>query len=281
MFGYISSFLSDPKGMLIIFLLALPGRLFAISAHECAHAYMADRCGDHTARFMGRLTLNPLKHIDPIGFILMMLTGFGWAKPVPVNPRNFRNYRSDDLKVSLAGIAANILLFLTGCVILYALVGAALIKAGAGALGDEYFISNLYGAKSIFIADGEHYSYLALTDMIKYAPYMSDWLITPVFGQVAGYLTQMLMYFIMTNLVLAIFNIIPMPPLDGYHVLNDLVLHRSNLFADPRVTRAFSGIMMVLFFTGVLSNVIGFVEEFTFDKLGLLIQAVFRALGII
>ena len=281
MFGYIDSFLSDPKGMLIIFLLALPGRLLAISAHEFAHAYVADRCGDHTARYLGRLTLNPLKHLDPIGFILMMLVGIGWAKPVPVNPRNYRNYRADDLKVSLAGIVMNLLLFIIGCVILYALVAAALMKAGAAAQGSEYFISTLYGAKSIFIADGEHYSYLPLADMIKYAPYMSNWLIAPVFGQVAGYLTQMLMYFILTNLVLAIFNIIPMPPLDGYHVLNDLVLHRSSLFANPGVVRAFSAIMMVLFFTGILSNVIGAVQEFTFDRLGILMQAVFGALGII
>jgi Zn-dependent protease len=281
MFGYIDSFLSDPRGMLIMFLLALPGRLLAISAHEFAHAYVADRCGDHTARYLGRLTLNPLKHIDPIGFILMTLVGFGWAKPVPVNPRNYRNYRSDDLKVSLAGIAMNLLLFLLGCVILYTLVGAALVKAGAAAQGDAYFISALYGDKCIFIADGEHYSYMALTDMIKYAPYMSDWLIAPVFGQFAGYLTQMLMYFVITNLVLAIFNLIPMPPLDGYHVLNDLVLHRSALFANPNVVRAFSGVMMVLFITGILSNIIGAVQGFTFDRLGALMQTIFGALGII
>lgn len=281
MFGYFDSFLSDPKGMLIMLLLALPGRLLAISAHECAHAYAADRCGDHTARFLGRLTLNPLKHIDPIGFIMMMLVGFGWAKPVPVNPRNFRNYRSDDLKVSLAGIVTNLILFLVGAVVLYAIVALALAKAAAGVQGDEVFISMMYGKKSLFVLEDGRYSYLALSDMIKYAPYMSDWLITPVFGLIPGYLTQMLMYFVLTNLVLAIFNIIPMPPLDGYHVLNDLALHRSALFANPQVTRIFSGIMMVLFFTGALSRVIGAVQDFTFDKLGILMQAIFRALGII
>lgn len=281
MFGYFDSFLSDPKGMLIMLLLALPGRLLAISAHECAHAYVADRCGDHTARFLGRLTLNPLKHIDPIGFLMMMFVGFGWAKPVPVNPRNFRNYRSDDLKVSLAGIVTNLLLFLIGAVILYAIVALALTKAAAGAQGDEVFISMMYGEKCLFVLEEGRYSYLPLSDMIKYAPYMSDWLITPVFGLIPGYLTQMLMYFVLTNLVLAIFNIIPMPPLDGYHVLNDLVLHRSALFANPQVTRIFSGIMMVLFFTGALSRVIGAVQDFTFDKLGILMQALFRALGII
>ena len=90
MFGYIQEILADPKGVLLIFLLALPGRLLAISAHESAHAWVANRCGDPTARLMGRISLNPLKHLDPVGLLMMVLFGFGWAKPVPVNPLNFR-----------------------------------------------------------------------------------------------------------------------------------------------------------------------------------------------
>ena len=104
MISYIDEFFRDPKGMLIFFLLAFPGRIMALSLHEFAHAWMANRCGDPTAKLMGRLTVNPAKHLDPLGTVLMLVVGFGWAKPVPVNPRNFRNPRWDDLKVSLAGV---------------------------------------------------------------------------------------------------------------------------------------------------------------------------------
>ena len=114
MFSYISSLFTDPLATLGFFLLAFPGRILAISAHEFAHAWMADKCGDPTARMYGRLTLNPLKHLDLVGTLMMLLLGFGWAKPVPVNPYNFRNYRKDDLKVSLAGITMNLILFLAG-----------------------------------------------------------------------------------------------------------------------------------------------------------------------
>ena len=114
----IQQLIADPRGVLLFFLLALPGRLLAISAHEAAHGWVAARCGDPTARLMGRVSLNPLKHFDLVGTICLLLFGFGWAKPVPVNPNNFRNYRSDDLKVSLAGITMNLLLFLTGAMAL-------------------------------------------------------------------------------------------------------------------------------------------------------------------
>src|SRR6516165_9678327 len=93
--------------------------LFAISIHESAHAWMASRCGDPTARMLGRITLNPLKHVDPVGTILLpaiaLLTGFpmiGWAKPTPVNPRNFRHPVRDDILTSLAGPASNFLVVL-------------------------------------------------------------------------------------------------------------------------------------------------------------------------
>ena len=78
-FGYIEDLLSDPRGTLIFLLLALPGRLLAISCHEAAHAYVANRCGDPTARLMGRLTLNPFKHLDPVGVLMMLVLGLGGA----------------------------------------------------------------------------------------------------------------------------------------------------------------------------------------------------------
>ena len=88
----------------------IPALLFAISIHEYAHAQCADGMGDPTARYMGRLTFNPMAHLDPIGAILLVVAGFGWAKGVPINVNNFRNRREGILKVSFAGPAANLFL---------------------------------------------------------------------------------------------------------------------------------------------------------------------------
>ena len=88
----------------------IPALLFAISIHEYAHAQCADSMGDPTARYMGRLTFNPLAHLDPIGAILLLVSGFGWAKGVPINVNNVRNRREGILKVSFAGPAANLFL---------------------------------------------------------------------------------------------------------------------------------------------------------------------------
>jgi Zn-dependent protease len=82
----------------------------ALTVHEFAHAWMANKCGDDTAKRMGRMSLNPFDHYDPIGSTLLLIFGFGWAKPVPVNPMRFRSYRWDSLKVSAAGPISNILL---------------------------------------------------------------------------------------------------------------------------------------------------------------------------
>ena len=101
----------------------IPAMLFALSIHEYAHALAADSMGDPTPRMAGRLSFNPLAHVDVIGTVLLVMAGFGWAKPVPVNSNNFRNRREGIIKVSLAGPAAN--LFLT---FLAAFIGALLYK---------------------------------------------------------------------------------------------------------------------------------------------------------
>jgi Zn-dependent protease len=154
-----------------------PVLLFSIVAHEYAHAEAAYRQGDTTAYMLGRLTLNPLKHIDPFMTIIvpvfMILMKFpfvfGAAKPVPVNPRNYRNYRRGDLLVSLAGIATNLVLFVISA------IGFALV----GLLGNA---------------------------------------VTPLSGTLA-ILQQMMFWGMLLNLILAFFNLIPIPPLDGSHVL--------------------------------------------------------------
>jgi len=99
----------DFRQWLIQLLLTLPIIVLALTVHECAHGYIAKKLGDHTAENLGRLTLNPLKHLDPFGFGCMLLFGFGWAKPVPINTRNFKNPRRDMALAAIAGPLSNLL----------------------------------------------------------------------------------------------------------------------------------------------------------------------------
>lgn len=153
----ITDALNNPAGF-IIFIIAL---LMALTIHEAAHAYTAKLLGDDTAEMMGRLTLNPLAHLDPIGTVAILVAGVGWAKPVPVNPNNFRLPRFHNLLVALAGPASNFLL--------------ALLFAGF----------NL-----IFRPDPT---------------------------SLAAGATVVVIYF---NIVLMLFNLIPIPPLDGSKILH-------------------------------------------------------------
>ncbi len=99
----------DPRTVIVSILLTLPIILFALTFHEAAHGYIAYKCGDRTAYNLGRLTLNPIRHLDPIGFISMLIFGFGWAKPVPINTRNFRNPKRGMALSALAGPMANLI----------------------------------------------------------------------------------------------------------------------------------------------------------------------------
>ena len=144
-------------------LYSIPGIIVAIAFHECAHAYAAYKCGDPTARNLGRMTLNPLSHFDPIGLLMMLIVRFGWAKPVPINTRNFKNPRRDEVIVSLAGVAANILVAFVSLGVIYCL--------------------------QLFTTVNSAILYNILESMV--------WL----------------------NLAFFVFNLIPIPPLDGYHVL--------------------------------------------------------------
>ena len=284
MFSYIDSFLADPKAMLIFFLLAFPGRIVAIAAHEFAHAWMANRCGDPTAKNMGRLTLNPLRHLDPLGTVMMLLLGFGWARPVPVNPRNFRNLRRDDLKVSLAGVTMNLILFLLGFVALAAFIIAALktLPQASWMFSQEStFVTNYLGTPSLIYDNAQYY--LPIKTLFQLAPYgetISEILIEPAFGRLASYIYQMLGYFVQVNIVLAVFNLLPVPPLDGYHVVNDLLVRRS-LFASEKASRIAMAILMVLMFTGLLGDGLGYVVNFITDGVGAGVNALAGLIGLI
>ena len=130
--------------MLEQLMVSAPAILFALTVHEYAHGWVADRLGDPTARHAGRLTFNPLAHLDPIGTIMLFLARFGWARPVPVDPYNLRNPKRDMMWVSLAGPAANILLaVLCGQV----LKGLYAVGVTSGVLSDMFFygmLINLY-----------------------------------------------------------------------------------------------------------------------------------------
>ncbi|NLL56827.1 MAG: site-2 protease family protein [Clostridiales bacterium] len=117
---------------LILYILALLlAAMIAIVMHEMAHGYMALKCGDPTAKNAGRLTFNPLAHFDLIGVIMLLLVGFGWAKPVPVNPSNFKNYRKGTFLVSVAGVATNLILCGIGLLLIYILKPLILYTATA------------------------------------------------------------------------------------------------------------------------------------------------------
>jgi Zn-dependent protease len=163
--------------------------LFAISIHESAHAWMAHRRGDPTAYMLGRVTLNPLKHIDPVGTILLPAiaifthyTVLGWAKPTPVNPRNFRNPVADDILTSVAGPVSNFL-------VAFAAVAGLIAISTTSPLGRE-LVHEI--PRGILVSGGNS-------------------LLVPI----SLFLFQLLVI----NVVLAVFNLIPIPPLDGSHVL--------------------------------------------------------------
>ncbi len=174
--------------------------LFAISVHESAHAWTASRCGDPTARMLGRVTLNPIKHIDPIGTVLLPLVAeishlplIGWAKPTPVDPRNFRNPVRDDILTSVAGPVSNFIVA-TGALILLWVVS---LTSRSG----NFIVHTLPSGTG-------------------------DSLLVPI--------AHLLFWLMIINIWLAVFNLIPVPPLDGSHVIRH--------FMSDSVRRAYDSI---------------------------------------
>ncbi len=246
--GWFSMLQSDPLGLLVYLLYLVVTVLLSLILHEVAHGYVALRCGDATAKWMGRLSLDPRKHLDPIGTVFMFLFGIGWAKPVPVNPRNFRNYRRDDFLVSIAGIVTNLSLFLL-CTALAVGVNAVMFQADflqefKSAFGSlEYLISPYYNYGAS-IAYGE----------------ASEQLLSVMAHPWLQYVQRFLLNMSLVNLSLAVFNFLPIPPLDGYHIVNDLLL-RGRFQLTAQTFRIAQVVLLVLCFSGVLSELLYFINS--------------------
>ena len=148
-----------------VLVLLIPVLLFALVFHEFSHAWVANKLGDPTARYAGRLTLNPIAHLDPIGGLMILFVGFGWAKPVPVDPRHLKNPREDMMKIAFAGPVSNLLL---------AFIAGTIYRSG-------YFHGNMVIMMILFI-------------------------------------------FIQINIRLAVFNMIPIFPLDGSQIFSGLLI---------------------------------------------------------
>jgi Zn-dependent protease len=183
----------------------IPVFLLALTIHEFAHGWLANRLGDPTARLQGRLTLNPVAHLDPIGTLAIVLIGFGWAKPVPVDYRYLKRPRRDMMLIAAAGPVSNLILG-AACAFCYRMIP--------------------------WVATGPEWA----------------WLILPV--------RTMLRMGVWVNVVLAVFNLLPIPPLDGSRVVSGLLPVRHAISYSRLEPYGFV-IIFLLFFTGIMDPVFG------------------------
>ena len=201
-------------------LLTLPGVMIAICFHEYAHAWMADKLGDTTPRAQGRLTLNPIAHLDPFGFVLLLFAGVGWGKPVEINPNNFTSNKSRgtcESLVSFAGPAMNFILAIIFTIIYYVLG--------------------------------------------KYAPAT----------QLMVIIMSLILYTIYINIGLGVFNLIPLPPLDGEKIFRNILPYNAIEWLN-RNSNTLQLIFMILWITGLLgyivSPIVGVISNLLFKGIG-------------
>ena len=199
-------------------LIRLPVVLTALIVHEIAHGYMAYRLGDPTARNFGRLSMNPLKHLDPIGTLCMIFFRFGWAKPVPINTRYFKKPRRDMALTALAGPVANFILGFIGVAVFF--VTAMLFPIKASDVGYVLSLKNVWFT------------------------FIQTW--------------------IYLNVYLGVFNMIPVPPLDGSRIFLTF-LPPKYYFGIMKYERYIMIGLMIALYLGVLGGIIGFVGDFIIE----------------
>ncbi len=208
-------------------LLTLPAVIIAVTFHEFAHAFAADRLGDTTPRNQGRLTLNPISHLDPFGFFLMMFAHIGWGKPVQINPNNFNSNKSRgfcEAMVSLAGPLMNFVLAVVSCVAYLLIIGLA---------ADSFVSSSI--------------------------------------GNIILYLLSIL---ISVNIGLGVFNLIPLPPLDGEKIFRNFLPYRAKDWLNRNYQTLYT-VFLLLWFFGILeiivSPVISFLSNALFTGVGYIV----------
>jgi len=224
----LSTLMRYSQAELMALLLTLPAVIIAITFHEFAHAYAADKLGDDTPRMQGRLNLNPMSHIDPIGFMLLMFAGFGWGKPVQINPRNFnRNVRMDkgEALVSLAGPLMNFVI--------------AIISAFA--LGAVY----MYSSADFFYSTVGNIIYILLQQILA------------------------------INIGLGVFNLIPLPPLDGSKIFINYLPYKARRWVIER-GQIFQIIFIVIWVTGLAGLIISPIINLIYNGLMWGVLSIFR-----
>ncbi len=214
---------------LLSLLIAFPALLFSLSAHEFAHGYAAFKQGDGYAKSMGRLTLNPFKHIDPFGTLMMLLVGFGWAKPVPINPYHFRNGKKSMIIVSVAGVCANFILAILSIFFL-ALFCKIFEIIPIPSVGKILILNNNETIKLIGIVIYNIFSNLAII-----------------------------------NICLAVFNLIPIPPLDGYKIFKEFFIGKISYNFFDNVERYSNFILIIFLIISYNSNFIGIISNGIMD----------------
>jgi Zn-dependent protease len=214
--------------------------ILAFSVHECAHAWTAWRLGDPTAKMLGRLTLNPLKHLDPFGSVIFPLIGlfyggmlFGWAKPTPVTARNFKNYKRDDILVALAGPASNLISATVALILLVIL---------------KHAIAGGYAAIMTAMALAHRMPGVSTENLPQLFP-----------------IALFLYYVILLNLLLFVFNLIPVPPLDGSHILRHFLPYKALQVYDR--IGMFGMIFIMLIGGGLIFRIFLNPLQATFDTL--------------
>ncbi len=260
---WINDLQADPSGTLITLAYVAVAILFSLILHECAHGWVAWKCGDPTAKMLGRLTLNPAKHLDPFGTICMVFLHVGWAKPVPVNPRNFRHFRRDYILVSLAGIVTNLLLcvisLLISAILCQYIYNPTLLDYARKSGLQNNFIDIYHMLFPNAVYNG---SFDVISGNVVKG---NEWML---------YAQRFFLMLAQMNLGLAIFNLIPVPPLDGYRFLDMFVFKGKLAMTQSMMTViqiAFLAVCMSGILSTLLSTVNGAVFGFLCDIIGKII----------